>query len=248
MTILLAVGRTSVAQTVNWEDADYLILVHDVLYEQTWVNDLVALKNAQGLSVAVRKVYDGDSAGFLKGKIEEAYTTGRVPTYLLLVGDAALDGGGCPLEGTDAGVGSYIPTFHISTEIGGQYTAYDEGYALLEGGDDLPDVFLGRLPAQSASDMTHYVDKLSAYEAGHGQGEAWKRKVLLLTNDFFKNALADPNFHAYFYRRHSELLERDYLSPAGLEGSILRYKEFPLGSSGDGPRWTAFKDSLNGGL
>ena len=58
----LLLGRPIPTQTVAWEDADYLVLVHNSIYDSRWVDELVRRKREQSLSVAIKQVNDSQTA------------------------------------------------------------------------------------------------------------------------------------------------------------------------------------------
>ena len=61
------------------------------------------------------------------------------------------------------------------------------------GGDDLPDVAFGRLPALTAADLSAMIAKIKAYEAGFGQN--WQGQIVFAadTNDPAAGRFADAN-------------------------------------------------------
>ena len=74
--------------------------------------------------------------------------------------------------------GNLVPPVMISTPSG--LFASDVALADLAGGDGIPEVAIGRLPARSASELDEMVSKIVAYEGGAGEG--WASRALLLAD------------------------------------------------------------------
>ncbi|MCP4514996.1 MAG: hypothetical protein GY824_07190, partial [Delftia sp.] len=76
---------------------------------------------------------------------------------------------------------NYVPTQIIETASLGQ-TPSDNWFVLTSGADLLPDMFIGRLTAQSVSEADDMVDKITYYE-NHSPDDAWNTQVLLVADD-----------------------------------------------------------------
>ncbi len=74
---------------------------------------------------------------------------------------------------------NWVPPMMVSTPFG--LFASDNHFADVEGADGLPDLRIGRLPAENPEDLNAMIDKIIAYETGE-TGE-WVNKVLLLADD-----------------------------------------------------------------
>jgi hypothetical protein len=72
---------------------------------------------------------------------------------------------------------NHIPPMLVQTSEG--LFAADELLAE-SGGDDRPDVAIGRLPALTAADLTAMIAKIKAYENGFGQ--AWQNQLILASD------------------------------------------------------------------
>ncbi len=97
-----------------------------------------------------------------------------MPQYILLLGDADRAGGASDV----------VPTLYREARPGpsGATFAYDDGYALLEGDDDYPDVVIARIPARTGLDVTNYLSKLIRYDA-LSRDLPWSRRVLFGVGD-----------------------------------------------------------------
>ncbi len=107
----------------------------------------------------------GTSSTSIKNYIQTAYSTWEnPPIWVGLVGDVS---------------GSYsIPTFY---ENWSYYNGEgDQPYAELEGGDILPEVFVGRLSIGSATDLINIVNKTVQYETNPFMGENWFTRAVLV--------------------------------------------------------------------
>jgi hypothetical protein len=129
---------------------------------------LLALRRSQGLrarAVAIEDVYDAFGFGeerpeALKDFLAYAYHFWTRPSlrYVVLLGDATYD----PKDYLRTGVRNRIPPFITRTTY--LWTASDPAYAALNGDDLLPDIALGRLPAETIDEARVLVDKIVAFE------------------------------------------------------------------------------------
>ena len=112
--------------------------------------------------------------------------------YVVLVGDA-------PIEKESAGSLVTVPTHYVPSQVimrfgGEKIIAGDNWYADLDD-DQLPDVAIGRLPADSAADLRTMVDKIVAYERGPAPGN-WRRRINLVAGLGGFGAFADAAIEA----------------------------------------------------
>ncbi len=128
---------------------------------------LLEWRTSQGvtsLAVPLGAIYDQFGDGFPEPEAIRAflqYATNHwdaAPRYVLLVGDATFD----PLGYQSEPVPDTLPTYFVQTFYGGQ-TASDLMFALLDD-DGLPDLAIGRVPAQSQEQINVFVEKTLAYE------------------------------------------------------------------------------------
>jgi len=156
--------------------ADYLIIAHSNFI--TAVAPLAAHRAiSDGLrvfSTTVQAIYGSYSGGVvtstaIRNYIDHAYHSWMTPTlsYVLLVGD-----------GTEAPQGSnqYIPPYLIQ-DPWGNMAASDNRFVTVDGSDNIADVFIGRLPVNTAAEATTVVNKILAYELNPPQWP-WNKRVL----------------------------------------------------------------------
>lgn len=133
---------------------------------------LMKLRRAQGLRVffaAVEDIYNEFNNGLLdpaaiKQFLAYAYEnwTSPAPAQVLLIGDANIDYKGYVADGKPTKVPVHLS---LTTDLG--LTPDDNWYACVDGEDDLPDMFIGRIPGSSAAAVSHTVAKLIRQEASH---------------------------------------------------------------------------------
>lgn len=114
-------------------------------------------------------------------------------THVVLVGDVP------PVQGrlskvTVASFVNTVPTFHVSAEVNVRWgsepeIASDQPYSDLDG-DQLPDIAVGRIPADSRADLRNLVRKIIAYETSNDYGP-WRRRVNFIAGLGGFGAIAD---------------------------------------------------------
>jgi len=186
--------QTTTETTRSTGGEGFLIIAPDAF--TSTLSPLVSLKESQGFSVTVAGLSTtGSSADSIKAYIQSAYTNWLVPpTYVLLVGDVD--------NGSDT-----MPAF-IGTS---SQTVTDLYYGTVDGTDWIPDVFVGRLPARSTSQLTTIINNLTAYNNLTGT-EGWiKKAALLASNDSNYWDLAEATQN-YVIQSHTQ--------PAGYTGTF----------------------------
>ena len=139
----------------------------------SYVQDLIEWRHKQGYIVytASESEVGGNSASTseIKNYIIDAYENWENPPELIgLIGDTG---------------GSYsLPNYNHSW--GGYNGATDFDYTQLDGGDLIPEVFIGRISGSSSSDFENIINKTIQYE-----------KATYLEERFFRNAglIGDPS-------------------------------------------------------
>jgi len=134
----------------------YLIIAHDSLVDS--VRDLAGFRHRQGFDVtlvSLSQIPNGSNAASVRAYIQDAYHGWDVPpAFVLLVGDTG-----------------QIPATN------GQhcYSATDLTFSTMDGGNDwLPDVYIGRFPAATATDATRMATKTLDYARFTlGGGDDW---------------------------------------------------------------------------
>jgi hypothetical protein len=154
------------------QSADFVIITHADF--RNAVTPLAELRRNQGLTVAVvdvEDVYDEFSYGAHSPQAVHdflAWTTThwkKAPRYVLLVGDASFD----PNNYLGRGDVDYVPTYLTDTAY--METASDDWFADFNG-DGVPEMGVGRLPANTAEQATLLINKIVNYVASNASQTA----------------------------------------------------------------------------
>lgn len=165
--------------------ADYVIISHPDFTPA--LSPLIALRQAQGLNVAVedvRAIYDAAGDGrptpeAIRAYLSDVYATWSPrPAYVLLVGDGTFD----PRRNRPASMATFLPPFLENVDVWMGETAADNRYVTVEGVDALPDIIIGRLPVNTLAEAQVLVDKLVRSETTPGVGPWNSRAVFIADN------------------------------------------------------------------
>ncbi len=166
--------------------ADYIIITHRSFWDAA--SRLADFHRSQGLDVElvdVQDVYDEFSDGVLSAEAIRLflayayhYWQPPAPSYVLLFGDGSNDfknylGDSHP---------NYVPPLlrYVDPFIG--ETASDNRYVTIAGDDQLPDMLIGRLPADTPAEADAMVDKIISYDSAAPAGE-WRKKLLFVSDN-----------------------------------------------------------------
>ncbi len=173
----------------TYAGADYLIISHASFVAA--VQPLADFRRSRGLSVVtvnVADLYDEFSGGNvdpegIRQAIAHAYANWPTPPrFVLLVGDGTYDfknfsGYGGP---------TFLPPYLAYVDPWLGEVAADNRYAAVAGDDLIPDVLLGRIPAQTPADVTAVVNKTIAYEQQALAGwPSWKNRLSYVTDNAY---------------------------------------------------------------
>jgi hypothetical protein len=169
--------------------ADYVVITHAGFYPQA--QQLASYRQGQpGIGrarvVDVQDIYDEFNDGAMSAEaihyfLQYAYDTWQspAPAYVVLLGDGHYDfrnySGVAPI--------TRIPPYltYISRMLMGEAPS-DNRYACVSGDDALADMYIGRLPADSAAEAQAMVDKIIAYETNPAAGD-WVNNVLFTADN-----------------------------------------------------------------
>lgn len=177
-------------QASDWKNvnnrADYVIITHDDFSGAA--SNLAAHRRNSGLEVVIVKIediYDEFNYGIFNPKaiqdfLKRSLSWNKVPTYVLLIGGATYDYR--DLLGFSRK--NYVPTQVI--ELGSEdpsqdITISDNWFVLVSGTDVLPDMYIGRLAAQSSSEANAMVNKIISYDQ-NPPTSAWNQAALLVAD------------------------------------------------------------------
>lgn len=199
--------------------ADYIIIADGAFTNA--IQRLAEHHAAQGLrvkTVAVQDVYDDFNFGILSPyAIRDFMAYARAnwkppaPVYLLLVGDATYD----YRDYLNMSSKNYVPAKLVhDSEL--WETPSDNWYVALDGNDDyLPDMYVGRLPARTPSEVDTMVSKIIDYENADAQPDwTWTHRVMLVADD--DDLFEDISDSVCSYLPANYLSTNIYLSDDGL--------------------------------
>jgi len=164
--------------------ADYIIISHSDFWAEA--ERLAAHRGADhGVAlVDVQEIYDYFNGGLMSAEaihdfLAYAYYNWQSPpSYVVLLGDGTSDmrnymGNSAP---------TFIPPYlRLIDEIDGE-TAADNRFVTVYGDDIMPDIHIGRLPANTPAEADAMISKIIAYETQCACGD-WNHNVLFAADD-----------------------------------------------------------------
>ena len=160
------------AATLNGLEAQYLIITHDNFEEA--ILPLAERKVEKGLDTKIITLSDigSNTAQGIFNYIRNCYQSWNDLEYVLLVGDV-----------------EYIPTHYIHEHpyYTDTYTATDLYYGTMGsstiGNDIFQDIFVGRLPVKSSSEVDTIVNKILHFESSYDPSSSWMNDILCAAHD-----------------------------------------------------------------
>lgn len=148
--------------------ADYIIISHgDFLPAAQALGNYRAEQGLRTVAVHVEDVYDEFGYGLsvpeaIRDFLSHAYEDWQppAPAYVVLLGDGTYD----PKNHKDQGVVNYMTPYLANVDPWMGETATDNWFVAVVGDDIWPDLFLGRLPANTLAQANEMVSKTIAYE------------------------------------------------------------------------------------
>ncbi len=166
--------------------ADYLIITHEKFIEQAQrLADYRLTPLMKTRVVDVQEIYDLFNDGIYDPRAIKEFVSFTfqnwqkpAPAFVLLFGDTShlMDK---ELAKRDPKYKSYVPTMMEFTRTWGM-TSSDNYFVAVHGNDDLPDMYIGRLPAATIEEAENLVNKTIDYEL-HSVIDDWRRQVCLLS-------------------------------------------------------------------
>jgi len=163
--------------------ADYLLIAHHRFIDSPALQQLIELRQAQGLHVLkidVQDIYDEFNYGqpgsyAIKDFLAWALDNWQPPKlkYVLFVGD-----GSYIRYSAEGDTLDFIPVYMRQTLVFGA-AASDFWYTLISGEDETPDINLGRLPVRSTEELEALVAKMIRYETSPPSGD-WPNRFLII--------------------------------------------------------------------
>ncbi|MCK4579291.1 MAG: T9SS type A sorting domain-containing protein, partial [Candidatus Marinimicrobia bacterium] len=157
------------------------------------IQPLATWKRQKGFKVTVTPISEaGHTANEIKAYVDSAYGDWpEPPSYLLLAGNTAM-----------------IPTFEgIRYPAGEQPAGYptDLYFGTMDDQDDyIPDIIVGRLPAESAQQLSGMVNKAIRYEFPDPADQDWRDHAAFI-------ATGDPDYHGLVEDAHRYAMTNYFL-------------------------------------
>ena len=190
------IEHTVFEQEIGTKDTgcEYLVITHQNFFDEA--KELADWKHKKGFMAKVVNVSDiGGSSAQIRQYIQDAYDTwDPKPSYVLLVGDA-----------------EYVPTNYIYS------AASDLWYATVDGSDYYPDLFIGRIPADTANEAEVIVQKILTYELTPPTLNSFYENFAVAA--YFQDDEQDGYETRRFVRTSEEI--RDYLMSIGYTGERI---------------------------
>jgi len=167
--------------------ADYIMITPSDSLGEDILNDLIQLRQSQGLIVNVvnlDEIYNVFNSGIpnpeaIRLFLKYAYLNwSPKPRFVLLVGDGYYNNRAAPKSGNVFPVPMYQ-----TWKYGGSATDYK--YALLIGDDNYPDIAIGRLPIRTRLELAEVIDKIIGYEKS--PPDLWKNQFLCIASGGYDN-------------------------------------------------------------
>ena len=180
----------------NYQKPSILYICGGSSLDNSYVQDLIDWRHKLGYVVNVVSVGDipGSGSSSIKNYIQNAYQEWDNPPELVgLIGDTS---------------GSYAIDYFVDS-WSGYNGAGDFPYSQLDGSDLLPEVFVGRISVNSASDLNNVINKTLAYEKAtyiNQVGSDWYERAALcgdpsssgqstiITNQYIENIMKAYDF------------------------------------------------------
>lgn len=165
--------------------AEYLIVTPSVFLPAA--QELGDYRRSRGLSVAIvdlQAIYDTYGYGraepeAIKSFLANAYSNWvQPPLYVVLMGDGTAD----PKRYLATSSETFVPPYLADVDPWAGETATDNRYVTVDGEDLLPDMLIGRLPANSLEEAQVMVDKIISYES-QPRSETWSSLAAYVADD-----------------------------------------------------------------
>ena len=164
--------------------AEYLIITHsDFLDNAGALADHRAGQGYVTMVVDVEDIYDEFSYGLFGAQAIREFLAWAYdhwdprPSYVLLVGDGNYD----PKDNLGLGEANYVPPYLACVDPFVCEIPSDNQYVCVSDGDNLPEMYIGRLPVKTAAELDGVIDKILAYEGSALSG--WRQQTLFVADD-----------------------------------------------------------------
>ncbi len=189
---------------------EYLIVTASEFFGGPALGQFSAAKTLQGFDVAFYEAVPGTTRDTIRSYIQDEWYTPTADCYVLLVGDCWWEVHATPdpmLYATQTSLPFWL-VLHGGSDL---------PYASTDGGDDwYPDLFIGRFPVCTETQLQAIVDKTLHVEAGVFSDPTYAKRAA-----FLANAL-DQSAHAF--TTHDWVIDT-YMAPAGFDSTTVYHPE-----------------------
>lgn len=174
-------------------------------------------KRSRGIQVDLVAAQDcgGDRTGIFNC-IRTRFESNARPDFVLLVGG-----------------NSTVPTFIVP--VGWQRAATDYPYSILTASDDIPDVFLGRWPAENIDEVETFIDRTIAYERNDAGGN-WAENLLTVAS----REGSSPTDEQYASQIEKLFTQRSFKAQHLRESNVSATPSNISASLSEGKGWVAY--------
>jgi hypothetical protein len=165
--------------------ADLIIISHpDFLYIMQLLGDIRSAKGYRTKVVDVQDVYELFGGGMpepaaIHDFLAYAYAhwAPPAPVFVLLAGDGNYD----PRDNLHLHEPVFLPPYLADVDPWIGETAAENRFVTVAGDDNLPDMFLGRLPVRTQAEAKIVLNNLIDYESA--DGSSWNKKLLFVADN-----------------------------------------------------------------
>lgn len=175
--------------------ADYILITHANFWDEARrLADYRAAEFTVAL-VDVQAIYDQFNGGMMSAEAIRdflayayAHWAPPAPQFVALLGDGTYD-----MRGYGNTSSTFIPPYLALVDPSMGETAAENRFVTIAGNDPLPDMALGRLPANTPDEARAMVDKIIAYETGCSCGN-WSYQTIFVSDNLEGGG---GNFYAF---------------------------------------------------
>lgn len=224
------------------EEGDRLFVAPPSLFDGVW--GLAQISEEAGLvpaAVTTREVYDEFNAGVTDpGAIRSAVRWGQDELSPGVEGLVLVGNGHWDVRMTNVSNPSLIPPYTLlGNPSSGEGVCSDDFYVMTHSGDVLPEMPVGRIPAEDATDLASITAKSLAYAEGASAGN-WVNRMIFLADDEWGNGM---NQSETVHTIDCEKLAEDH-APRYAHREKVYLIEYPWPSGGGHPEKEEAREDL----
>ncbi|NQT23762.1 right-handed parallel beta-helix repeat-containing protein, partial [candidate division KSB1 bacterium] len=255
--VLILLLNLSNLSAVQINDADYLVISHPQLEEQTWKNKLVSILEGRGFSVGWLQVEEETfTSTRIKNNIINAYNNSTPLRFVLLIGNGmnllpiSTDPPvylrrGVPNSFVDYANGNFIPyCYEIMETWSFDNTPVPTDDPYISGLSSRGPIAIGRIPAMTSQEVSVYVNKLEDYYNDILQYSDWRNRVLFASGDVDHPSNECIGWKVSAMTDTIDQVVSDNITKVRLNKSEIDPDNFYESEA----CWAAFEDAINDGV